>query len=138
MDSNVLIPLTERVNAIVDSLAGAFVQTAQTAAERITLAAQLAQVQARMAAFAGVLDAIGAPSEVSGIPAEEIGLPVLEQLRIFRCAPTARDRIAFEIDIDAALLRLRHELLVRDLRVAIRAGHGPGLRRERGRHKQRR
>lgn len=60
---NPIAPLTERVSSIVDALANAFLQGAETAAERIQLAAQVAAVQAKMAAFGSVLEAIAAQKE---------------------------------------------------------------------------
>jgi hypothetical protein len=52
--------LTERTQQLVDSLSGAILATVETAAERIQLAAQIAQVHQRMTAFAAVLEAVGA------------------------------------------------------------------------------
>jgi hypothetical protein len=71
-----------------------------------------------------VLDPICTPAEIGSVPAEEVGLPVLEQLRIIRGTPSARDRVAFEVDIDAALFGLFEELLVRQLGVLIHARRG--------------
>ena len=53
-----------------------------------------------------VLDPVGAPAEVGGVPAEEVLLPVGEELRIVGRAPAARDRVAFEVDVDRSLLAL--------------------------------
>lgn len=52
--------LTDRTAQIVDALASAMLATAETAAEKITLAAEVARVQARMQAFASVLEAVAA------------------------------------------------------------------------------
>ncbi|HEX9365523.1 MAG TPA: hypothetical protein VF921_02790 [Vicinamibacterales bacterium] len=57
-----------------------------------------------------VLNLVRAPAEVRGIPAEEIRLPVREVGRIVDRAPAAHDRVADEIDVDAALLRFVEQL----------------------------
>lgn len=64
MDSSSMGEVTTRVNAIVDAFVDAFLQTAATAAEKINLAAQVAQVQTRMAAFSAVLESIAAQKQV--------------------------------------------------------------------------
>ena len=60
-----------------------------------------------------VLHGVGAPAEIGRIPAEEILLPVGQQLGVVGCAPAARDRVALEIDVDAALVGLLEQLSVR-------------------------
>ena len=56
-------------------------------------------------------DAVGAPAEIGRVPAVEVLLPVLEELRVVGGSPAAGDGVAFEVDVDAALLRFREQLL---------------------------
>jgi hypothetical protein len=51
--------LTGRAEQLMDALADAIISTAEAAAERIDLAARVAQIQQRMAAFGAVLEAVG-------------------------------------------------------------------------------
>src|SRR4051794_12937604 len=51
--------LTGRTERLVSALTNALVATAETAAERIELAAAVARVNQRMAAYGAVLDAVG-------------------------------------------------------------------------------
>src|SRR5207237_7362651 len=67
-----------------------------------------------------VLDAVAPPAEVGGVPAEEVRVPVREILRIVRCAPAPRDRVALEVQVDGALRAFSKQLLVREHRVRIR------------------
>src|SRR4051794_24468115 len=73
-----------------------------------------------------VLRSVGAPAEVGGVPAEEVLLPVRQQLGIIGRAPAADDRVALEVDVDAAGGRFGEELLVRGHRVRVYAGDGRG------------
>ena len=52
--------LTGRAGQLVDALADAIISTAEAAAERLDLAARVAQIQQRMAAFGAVLESVGA------------------------------------------------------------------------------
>jgi uncharacterized protein YhaN len=52
--------LTGRAEQLVDALADAIISTAEAAAELIDLAARVAQIQQRMAAFGAVLESVGA------------------------------------------------------------------------------
>jgi hypothetical protein len=53
-----------------------------------------------------VFDLVGAPSEIRGIPSKEIALPIGKQFRIIGSSPASGNGVAFEIDIDMALLAL--------------------------------
>ena len=55
-----------------------------------------------------VLRFVSAPAEIGGIPAEEVLLPVPEKVFVLFVAraPTSRDRVAFEININLTPLRL--------------------------------
>ncbi len=57
-----------------------------------------------------VLHGVTTPGEIAGIPAEEVLFPVGQQLGIVQRPPATHDRIAFEIDVDAALLGLFEQL----------------------------
>src|SRR4030095_16971212 len=59
-----------------------------------------------------VWDRVAAPPEVCGVPAEEVLFPVREKVGVIGGAPAARDRIAFEVDINAALRGLFQQLRV--------------------------
>ena len=61
-----------------------------------------------------VLGLVGAPSEVAGIPAPEVLPPVRQEFGIVGRAPSADDRIADEVDVDAAFGRFLEQLRVRD------------------------
>jgi hypothetical protein len=56
--------LTERTERLVDVLTSAILSTAEVAAERVELAAKVAQVQQCMRAFGAVLESVGAQKEV--------------------------------------------------------------------------
>ena len=58
-----MIKVTEQTSRIIDALTDAILATAATAAEKIHLAAQVAQVQQRMAAFQAVLEVVGVQKE---------------------------------------------------------------------------
>src|SRR5690606_21470065 len=66
-----------------------------------------------------VLRAVAAPREVGGVPSREAIAPLGEEVRIVGGAPAPRDRIADEVHVDLALLRLGEQLLVRDSRILI-------------------
>ncbi len=70
-----------------------------------------------------VLDGVPSPSEVRGIPSEEAARPVVEEVAIRRIArsPSPGDRVAREVDVDAAAPRFLEELGVRDARVLVDA-----------------
>ena len=68
-----------------------------------------------------VLRLVAGPAEVGGASAEEILFPVCEKLGIVGRSPAPHDRVADEIDVDAAFGRFRDELLVDGLRDGIRA-----------------
>ena len=53
------------------------------------------------------------------VPAEEVGSPVGKQVRVVGCAPAPDDRVADEVDVDAAASGLCQQFLVR--------GHGVGV-----------
>jgi hypothetical protein len=72
-----------------------------------------------------ILDFVRAPPEVSRVPSEEIAVPVRKQLGIIRGAPPADDRVAFEVDIDAALARLFEKLPMSQHRVGVGSRRGP-------------
>jgi hypothetical protein len=55
--------LTARAERLIDALAGSILSTAEVAAERVELAAKVAQVQQRMTAFAAVLEAVSAQKQ---------------------------------------------------------------------------
>src|SRR5439155_5908736 len=77
-----------------------------------------------------VLRLVAAPSEIGGVPAEEILRPVREEIRIVGRAPAPRNRVAGEVDVDAALLRFVDELRVRAERALVDSRHGSIGRRE--------
>jgi hypothetical protein len=58
-----MLALTGRVERLVGAFTGAMMATAEAAAERIELAAEVARVTQRMAAFGAVLEAVGAQKE---------------------------------------------------------------------------
>ena len=64
-----------------------------------------------------ILGSITAPAKVSRVPAEEILFPVGEQIGIIDGAPPSCDRVAFEVNVDPGLLRLREQLGMGDQRV---------------------
>jgi hypothetical protein len=66
-----------------------------------------------------VLDTVRAPPEIRRVPTEEVLVPVLEELRIVSRPPPPRDRIAFEVDIDAALPGFREQMFMGDMRILI-------------------
>src|SRR5207245_7943748 len=68
-----------------------------------------------------VLRSITAPSKVSRVPAEEILFPIGEQIRVVEGAPASCDRVAFEVNVDPWLLRLREQLGMSNQRVCVRA-----------------
>ena len=72
-----------------------------------------------MQAPENVLSRITAPAKVGRIPAVKVPLPLREEFGIVRRAPSPRDRVAFEVDIDSALLRFGQKLLVGRDRVRI-------------------
>jgi hypothetical protein len=61
--TNDMTLLANRTERLVDSITNAILATAETAAQRIELAAQVAQVNQRMAAFGAVLEAVGAQKD---------------------------------------------------------------------------
>ena len=74
----------------------------------------------------------------AGIPAVEVLRPVGQQLRVVERAPAPDDRVADEVDVDAALLRLLEQLRVRGHRVLIGARRRPvGRHRRALRHARR-
>lgn len=79
-----------------------------------------------------VLEAVGAPREVTGVPAGERGVPVREESGVVGRTPAAGDRVADEIQIDAALAGLREQLLVREggVRIGAWRRRAGGLREE--------
>ena len=72
-----------------------------------------------------VLSLIGAPAEIGRVPTEKVLFPIRQQRGIVGRAPTPRDRVAFEIDVDAALLRFLEQL--RMGKHGVRVGAGDGL-----------
>ena len=56
---------------------------------------------------------VGAPAEVGRVPAAKVRAPVGKQLRVVGRAPAPNDRVADEVDVDAARLRLVEQLRVR-------------------------
>src|SRR5262249_54248833 len=70
-----------------------------------------------------VLDGVGAPAEIRRIPSEEVFSPIGEQFRIVGRAPTTRDGIALEVDIDAAFLSFFKQLGVSSHRILVRTGY---------------
>jgi hypothetical protein len=71
-----------------------------------------------------VLCLVGAPPEIGRVPAEEVLRPVCEQRRIVCRAPPTCNRVALEVHVDAAGLRLGQQLLVGGHRVLIAARRG--------------
>ena len=67
--------LTGRAEQLVDALADAIISTAEAAAERLDLAARVAQIQQRMAAFGAVLESVGAQKLALMNRLEDNGLP---------------------------------------------------------------
>lgn len=55
--------VSERTEAIIDKVCGAIMATVDVAAERLELAAEVARVKQRMAAFGAVLDAVAAQKQ---------------------------------------------------------------------------
>src|SRR5438445_53857 len=70
-----------------------------------------------------VFDSVGAPTKVRRVPTEKVGFPVLKQVRILRVgrAPPTGDRIAREINVDAARLCFLDQLFMRNTRVCVRS-----------------
>ena len=62
-EQNDMAALTGQAHKLIEAISSAIMSTAETAAERIQLAAQVARIEQRMAAYAAVLDAIGAQRE---------------------------------------------------------------------------
>src|SRR5215510_1384699 len=71
-----------------------------------------------------ILNGVGTPTEICRVPTEKVFAPIREQLRIVRRAPTTRDRIALEVDIDATLFCFFKQLRVSSLRILVRTRHG--------------
>jgi len=71
--------LTGRAEQLVDALADAIISTAEAAAERLDLAARVAQIQQRMAAFGTVLESVGAQKQVLLNKLEEPELPEVQR-----------------------------------------------------------
>ena len=67
--------LTGRAEQLVDALADAIVSTAEAAAERIDLAARVARIQQRMAAFGAVLESVGAQKHALLLRLDDRALP---------------------------------------------------------------
>lgn len=59
MQQTDMTALVTRTEALIDALTGAILSAAQVATERIELAAQVARISQRMAAFASVLEVVG-------------------------------------------------------------------------------
>ena len=66
-----------------------------------------------------VLGRIAAPSKVGRISAVEVPFPVREEFGMVGRSPSPRDRVAFEVHIDSAMLRFGQKLLVSRDRVGI-------------------
>ena len=65
---------TARIEALIDGLTGAIMNTLEVSAERITLAADVARVKQRMAAFSAVLESVAAQKKaVAELMAEADG-----------------------------------------------------------------
>lgn len=65
--------LTGRAERLIDAIAGAMLATAEAAAERVELAGKVAMIQQRMAAFAAVLEGVGA--QKAALEARAAALP---------------------------------------------------------------
>ena len=57
-----------------------------------------------------VLGVVCAPAEVAGIPAAEVLVPMGQEIRVVGRTPAPRDRVAEEVDRNAAVLRLFEQL----------------------------
>ncbi len=73
-----------------------------------------------------ILNGIAAPTEIGGVPAYEILPPVRQEIFILSIAgaPAPCDRIALEINADAALPRLFQQLRMRDPGIPVGPGNG--------------
>ena len=74
--------LTGRAEQLVDALADAIISTAEAAAERIDLAARVAQIQQRMAAFGAVLESVGAQKHALLVRLEDQSTPDTQRMLI--------------------------------------------------------
>src|SRR6266545_4326534 len=63
-NTNEMQALVTRTEQLIAALTNAFITTAEVAAQRIELAAEVARVQQRMAAFSAVLESIGTQKAV--------------------------------------------------------------------------
>ncbi len=63
-NTNEMQALVTRTEQLIAALTNAFITTAEVAAERLELAAQVARVQQRMGAFSAVLESIGVQKAV--------------------------------------------------------------------------
>jgi len=84
MRSNNISELTTRTEPLVDALAESIISTAEAAAERLDLAARVAQIQQRMNAFSAVLESVGAQKAVLLKKLDEPALPKYQRMLIER------------------------------------------------------
>jgi hypothetical protein len=67
MDQNEMDDLTARTERLVNAISGAILGTVEVAAERISLAAEVARVSQRMTAFSAVLEAVGVQKDALSV-----------------------------------------------------------------------
>lgn len=102
--TNDIQALAGRADQLIGALTNAFMSAAETAAERISLASDLAKVQQRMSAFAAVLECVSAQKA-----------PLLEQIANLGDGPA--DRVKRQM-----LLTHVNILTTQELSILTRAG----------------
>lgn len=75
MNTSNVSQMTNRAEQLIEALANAIMSSTEAAAERLDLAARVAQIQQRMAAFGAVLESVGAQKEALQSRLENKSIP---------------------------------------------------------------